>query len=99
MVGRIHRLYRTGNMLRQLVLVYVAVTLVYLAADFFKLAENTAPDNKMNRIITWHIQLAIKNDMNRISCENIAQRGFAYYPSCHAAQKATATKAKMSSES
>ncbi|KAK9689810.1 hypothetical protein RND81_09G082600 [Saponaria officinalis] len=42
--------------------VYLSAVLEYLAAEVLELAGNAARDNKKNKIIPRHIQLAVKND-------------------------------------
>eukprot|EP01018_Ginkgo_biloba_P015815 Gb_04913 [translate_table: standard] len=42
--------------------VYLATVLEYLATEVLKLARNAARDNKKNKIVPRHIQLAMRND-------------------------------------
>merc|ERR1719297_39547 len=65
--------------------IYLASVLEYLCAELLELAGNAARDNKKQRIIPRHIQLAVRNDeeLNKL-LGNVTITGGGVLPNIHA---------------
>lgn len=64
-VGRIARFLKDGRYAKKIgsgAPIYLAAVLEYVAAEILELAGNAAKEQKKQRIIPRHIQLALRND-------------------------------------
>ena len=65
-VGRIGRFLKNGKYSERVssaAPIFLAAVMEYLTAEIMELSGNAAKDNKKQRIIPRHIQLAVKNDV------------------------------------
>ena len=90
-VGRIARYMRNRRMAARLgadAPVYMTAVLEYLVAEILELAGNAARDNKRQRIIPRHVQLAVRNDeeLNKLLGKTIITAG-GVNPNIHEALK------------
>jgi len=79
-VGRVGRFLKQGRYAERMgagAPVYLAAVLEYLCAEILELAGNAARDNKKQRIIPRHLQLAIRNDeeLNKLLSDVVIASG------------------------
>merc|ERR550514_2674857 len=87
-VGRIARYLRKGRYASRIgagAPVFLSAVLEYLTAELLELAGNAARDNKKQRIIPRHIQLAVRNDeeLNKLMA-NVTIASGGVLPNIHA---------------
>lgn len=88
-VGRFSRFLKKGRYAERIgggAPVYLAAVMEYLTAEILELAGNASKDNKKNRIIPRHIQLAIRNDeeLNKLMA-NVTIAAGGVLPNIHTA--------------
>ncbi len=103
-VGRVGRFLKDGRFAGRVgggAAVYMSAVLEYVAAEILELAGNAARDQKKQRIVPRHLQLAVRNDeeLNKfLSGATLASGGV--MPSIHSTllQKGNKVKAAASQE-
>merc|ERR1712198_466326 len=100
-VGRIARYMRSGGYAKRIgagAPVFTAAVLEYLCAELLELAGNAARDNKKQRIVPRHIQLAVRNDeeLNKL-LSSVTISGGGVLPNIHAVLLPKSKKKKKKS--